>query len=203
MEITAIEPRRKRLSALFLDGEFAMNVDSETLALSGYKPGDEITDEQLRVLLQNSDQRRANEKALYLLEHRSHSKGELVEKLRRTVSPEAAQTAADRMEELGLIDDEEYARRYASELLNRKGYAASRAVYELTRRGIDKELAQELVEEAAPDPREKIRVILERKYPRFAEDEKIRRRAVAALQRMGYRFDDIRGAMSEDWDDFY
>lgn len=201
MEITAIEPRRKSFSALFLDGEYAVKIDTETLLKSGYRVGQDITDEQLYALIQSSEQRRANEKALYLLEHRSHSKQELVDKIRRTTSLEAAQAAADRMEDLGLIDDEDYAQRYASELLNRKGYAASRTVYELTQKGIDKELALELVEELAPDPQEKILGIVERKYPNCVQDEKIMRRAVAALQRLGYRYDDIRQALAEYADD--
>ena len=66
MQITAIEPRRKALSALFLDGEFAMNIDKETLLKSGYQLGMEISDEELYELKQASDLRRANEKALYL-----------------------------------------------------------------------------------------------------------------------------------------
>lgn len=197
MEITAMEPRRKSFTALFLDGEFAMNIDTETLLRSGWKVGQDITDEELYELLQASEQRRANEKALYLLEHRSHSKKELVEKIRRTTSAEAAQAAADKMEDLGLIDDEDYARRYAAELLHRKGYSASRTVYELTQKGIDKELAQELAEELAPDPQEKILAILERKYPACTDDEKVMRRAIAALQRLGYRYEDIRSAVAE------
>lgn len=196
MEITGIEPRRKSFSALFLDGEFAMNIDTETLLKSGWRVGQDITDEELYALLQASEQRRANEKALYLLEHRSHSKKELVDKIRRTTSAEAAQAAADRMEDLGLIDDADYARRYAGELLHRKGYSASRAVYELIQKGIDKELAQELVEELAPDPQEKILAIVERKYPVCIGDEKVMRRAVAALQRLGYRYEDIRSAIA-------
>ena len=197
MEITALEPRRKSFTALLLDGEFAMNIDTETLMKSGWRVGQSITDEELYELVQLSEQRRANEKALYLLEHRSHSKKELVEKIRRTTSAEAAQAAADKMEDLGLLDDEDYARRYASELLNRKGYSTSRTVYELLQKGIDKELAQELAEELAPDPQEKILAIVERKYPACVSDEKIMRRAVAALQRLGYRYEDIRGAIAE------
>jgi regulatory protein len=196
MEITAIEPRRKGFSALFLDGEHAVNIDTETLLKSGYRLGQEISDEELYQLIQSSEERRANEKALYLLEHRSHSKRELVEKIRRTSSPEAAQQAADRMEELGLIDDIAYARRYAGELFRRKKLSASRVVYELTQKGIDKELAQELAEELSPDPTEAILSIVERKYPTCLEDEKTMRRCVAALQRMGYRFDEIRSAIS-------
>ena len=198
MEITAIERRRKSFSALFLDGEFVMNIDTETLLKSGYRVGQAITDEQLHTLLLDSNARRANEKAVYLLEHRSHSKKELVEKISRTSSMEAAQAAADRMEELGLVNDEEYARRYAHELLERKGLAKSRAVFELTRKGIDRELAEELVEELAEeDPEEKIREIIQRKYLRCLSDEKGMRRTVQGLQRMGSRYEAIRSALRE------
>ena len=197
MQITAIEPRRKSLSALFLDGEFAMNIDSETLLKSGYKLGGDITDEELYELLQASDNRRANEKALYLLEHRNHSKKELVDKIRRTTSPQAAQAAAEHMQELGLVNDAVFAKDYAAELLGRKGFSASRAQHELLLKGIDKELAEEIIGELAPEPVEKIKEILARKYERVLGDEKGRRRAVNALQRLGYRYDDIRRALSD------
>ena len=102
MELTATEPRRKRLTQLFIDGEAAVKIDTETFLRSGLRPGDQITDETLRQLILASDARRANEKALYLLEHRDHSKKELADKIARTAaSREAAQSAAQRMEELG------------------------------------------------------------------------------------------------------
>ena len=47
------------------------------------------------------------------------------------------------------------------------------------------------------DEREQIAAIIERKYPHM-EDEKIRRRAAAALQRLGYSWDDIR-AVTDDF----
>ena len=60
MLITAIEKRRKMLSALFLDGEFAVNIDTETLLQFRYKIGMDITDEQLHELILASDARRAS-----------------------------------------------------------------------------------------------------------------------------------------------
>ena len=197
MQITAIEPRRKSLSALFLDGEFAMNIDTETLLKSGYRLGMEISDEELYELKQESETRRANEKALYLLEHRSHSKKELVDKIRRTTSGEAAQKAADRMEELGLVDDEAYARNYAAVLLGRKGFSASRAKYELQQKGIGKELAAQIVEELAPEPVEKLKELLVKKYGGCLGEAQGRRRAAAGMQRLGYRYEDIRKALQE------
>lgn len=197
MEITAMKPRRKRLTALYLDGEFAVNVDTETLELSGLRIGGQIGDEELHDLLQRSDRRRAKEKALYLLEHRAHSKKELTEKIARTASPEVAQEAAQKMEDLGLVDDEGYAREYADSLLNRKGFAVRRAQYELEQKGIDRDLAQEIIEELAPDPIEKITEILQRRYTDSLGDEKRIRRCTAALQRLGYRWEEIRSALKQ------
>ena len=198
MELTAAEPRRKRLTQLFIDGEAAVKIDTETFLRSGLRPGDQITDETLRQLILASDARRANEKALYLLEHRDHSKKELADKIARTAaSREAAEAAADRMEELGLLNDEEYARRYAQELFTRKRYGAMRVKQELRQKGIDPELIGELLAEYADEDAalENMQALLFKKYPGWQEDEKVRRRAFAALQRLGYAYTDIRRAM--------
>lgn len=196
MKLTAIEPRRHRLVQLYLDGEAAVKLDAATAQEARLRVGMELDDEELHELLQKSDAARAKEKALYLLEHRPHAKRELERKLSRTVGEEAAQAAADRMEELGLVDDADYAARLAQELA-RKGYAFSRTVQELVRRGVDRELAQEAAREASPDPEEAIRRLIQRKYERRLGDEKGRRQTAAALQRLGYRWEEIRSALRE------
>ena len=198
MELTAAEPRRHRLTQLYIDGEQAMKIDTETFLRSGLRPGDELTDEALHELVQASDAHRAKEKALYLLEHRAHSKKELTEKIARTTaSREAAQAAADRMEELGLLNDGEYARRYAQELFTRKRYGAMRVRQELRQKGIDPELVEELLAEYADENAAlmNMQALLLKKYPGWQEDGKVRRRAFAALQRLGYAYADIRRAM--------
>lgn len=197
MMLSAAEPRGKRLVALFIDGEKAVDIDAETYLKSGLKPGDDLTDESLHELIEASDVRRAEQKAMYLLGYRSHSKKELAQKLSRTVSREAAEKAAEKMTELGLVDDEEYARSLARGMFGRKGFAASRVRQELMRKGIGRELAERAAAEAEPEPGGAIKQIIERKYARCLDDEKGRRRTVAALQRMGYRWDDIRSALRE------
>lgn len=192
MEITALEPRRHRLVQLFLDGEPAVKLDEETAA--SLRPGQQLSDEELHELIARSDAARAKEKALYLLEHRPHSKRELEDKLARTVGREAAGQAAGRMEELGLIDDADYARRLSEELA-RKGFAAPRIRQELLRRGIGRELAAEEAERAAAAPEDALHSLIERRFARQLGEEKGRRRAVAALQRMGYRWEEIRSAL--------
>lgn len=205
MELTAAEPRRRGFVQLFLDGEAAVKLDAQVFLQSGLKPGDQVSDQELFELIQASDARRAQEKALYLLEYRNYSKRELTEKIARTAaSREAAQAAAGRMEELGLIDDRRFGEDYARELFSRKGYGARRAAQELRRKGLDQELVQELVEKyGSPEQSgENIRRVLEKKYPSWREDEKVRRRAFAALQRLGYSYQEVREAMGqgEDWE---
>ena len=202
MIITDIQPRRHRLSQLFIDGEAAVKVDTETWLRSGLCVGDEIDDERLHELLQASAAHRAHEKALYLLEHRAHSKKELADKIARAeFDREAAAAAADRMEELGLVDDEQYARRLAQELFTRKKFGTRRVKQELRQKGIAEEIVSLVLEEFSPEKDEtveKVREIVERKYPMAREDEKVRRRAIAALQRYGYSMDDIFSVLNED-----
>jgi len=202
MIITDVQPRRHRLSQLYIDGEAAVKVDTETWLRSGLMPGDEIDDERLHRLLQDSAAHRAHEKALYLLEHRAHSKKELERKIARAeFDKDAAKAAADRMEELGLIDDEQYARRLTQELFTRKKFGVRRVKQELREKGIADEIIALVLEEFSPEEEEtveKIRELIERKYPMAQEDEKVRRRAVAALQRYGYSLDDIFTVLREE-----
>lgn len=206
MELTAAEPRRKSLVQLYIDGEAAVKIDAEIFLRSKLKPGDELTDEELHELIQASDRRRAQEKALYLLEHRSHSKKELADKIARTAaSKEAAQAAAEHMEELGLIDDEAYARDLARYLFTRKRFGTMRVKQELKQKGIDSLLIDELIEEYGSESEalDNIGEILNRKYFGWQNDEKQKRRAFAALQRLGYSYGLIRQAMQADEDDDY
>ena len=201
MKITEIKPRRKGLSALYLDGEFAVSLDTKTLIENRFDVGREIDDDDLHEIIKLSNERRAKDKALWLISYRDHSKKELEQKISRTSDKDSAQKAVERMEELGLVNDERYARRYAEQLLNSKHMSKHRITFELIQKGIERETAEMIVEELESDPREHIRIVIEKKY-RNLSDEKQKRRAAAALQRLGYRWDDISYVLSEyDEDD--
>ena len=63
MQITAIEEKRKGLSAVYIDGEYAMKLDTFALAKSGVKVGSEIDDDRLHEIVIESNLSRAKEKA--------------------------------------------------------------------------------------------------------------------------------------------
>ncbi len=197
MIVSAIEERKKGMSAVFIDGEYAMMLDSFTLANEGIKIGSEIDDERLHELVKASNLSRAKEKALSLLGYRSRSRRELVERIAQLYGMEAAEAAADRMVELGLVDDEQFARDYAEQLFNKKLFGERRVVYELTQKGIDRELIDIIVEELAPNPEERIRYLLESKYRNKIGDANTRRKTANALASLGYSYCDINSVLSE------
>ena len=133
MKITEIRPRRKSLSALYIDGEYAVSLDTQTLLERRVDVGRELDDEELKELIDSSNERRAKEKALWLISYRSHSKKELRDKIRRTCDAESADKAVERMEELGLVNDEDFARSYAEKLIFSKRMSKRAAMTELRR----------------------------------------------------------------------
>ncbi len=206
MLITAAEERKKGMTALYIDGEYAVSVDTVTLAASGLKTGSEISDEELHELLEHSQIARAKEKALYLIEYRSRTRKEIYDKLLPLFGETAADCAIDRLEELGLIDDESFARDYAEQLITKKHFSRDRTVFELTKKGIDKELAEEitdqLIEEFELPPEEQIRVLLDTRFARKLSNEKDRAKTVNSLKMMGFRWSDIKDVMSEyEWEE--
>ena len=191
MKITDILPRRKGLSAVYIDGEYALSLDTQTLLEHRIDIGRELDDEELHDLIESSNERRAKEKALWLISYRSHSKKELRDKISRTCDRQSAEKAVERMEELGLVNDRDYAERCAQTLIFTKHMSKRGAAMELRRKGIESEIIDEVLGDIEVDEREQIQAVIERKYPKIG-DEKIRRRAVAALQRLGYGWDDIK-----------
>ena len=203
MTITDIKKGRKYLSAIYIDGELAVHLDTRVVLEENIRAGKEITDERLKELIEISNVRRAKEKALWLISYRDHSKKELVQKIAKAADKESAEIAVDRMEELGLVNDEKYARRYLDQLINIKHLSKNAAKYKLLEKGIDRNLIDEILCETETDPQEHIRAIIERKYLKSLSDEKGKRRCFAGLQRMGYSYSDINSVLQEYIEDEY
>lgn len=197
MQITDIRIRRKAMSAVYIDGEYAMELDTEFLEENDIHVGVSLTDEQLHRLIEGSGLKRAKSKALYLLSRRDHSRKELKDKIKRDYDDKSAELAVQRMEELGFINDEAFAEKYAHDLLFIKKYSVRRTRYELIQKGIDKELSEKIIEKLNPDERELITSLVNKKYLKKLSDEKGRRQTFNALQRLGYSFEDIRAVIGD------
>ena len=135
----------------------------------------------------------ARKRALSLVEKRDYSRKMLIDKLtEKGASDEDAADVADWLCSIGVIDDQRYAglvvRHYA-----RKGYGPRRIREELFRRGIDRELWADSLEEL-PDSDETITRLLSVKL-RGSTDRGDMERARNYLLRRGYSREEVRAAL--------
>ncbi len=184
---------------LHVDGRYLLTIHEEVWMKNGLKKGQQLTDELLDKLSEESQERFAKERAMRLLSARSYTGRQLFDKLTEEAEPEVAQQVVERMEQLGLVDDLDYARRYARDCTNLRQFGANRTRQELRRRGVDPEVIDQVLEEQEQNPVEAIIRWIERKYCRDLEDPtgKGKNRAVQGLLRRGYSYDEIFAAIRE------
>lgn len=195
MKITEVAVRRRRLYLMRLDNGAEHTVDRQTFDESPYRMGEEISEEGLSALLEKSQYNRARERALYLLGLRDYACVELEKKLYTEASPAIAAAVVTRLQEVGLLDDERYARRLAHHLAEYKKYPRRRIEQELRHRGIDAAMAADAVAALDGDDLQQALALLEKKYYNKLNTPEDRRRVIAALARRGFSYGAIRAAM--------
>ncbi len=104
----------------------------------------------------------------------------------RGCEPEATEAALDHLIEIGQLDDARFARRFAEDKRELRGWGSKRIAEALAARGAGSE---EIAEALAADPAEAqveraAAVLAERAMP--VDDEAARGRALAVLVRLGY-----------------
>lgn len=193
----SVKPGKGNKIHIFVDDEYTATVDSDYWYSEKYRNITEIDERELTELLGAVGFRRAYNKGLDFLSRRPYGTAELIKKLcEKGHEKEYALRAAERLTELGLLNDEEYARILSNDLFDRKGFSKKRVVQELVFRGIDREIAQNAAEALDNNAENRIILLVRKKYMNKISDEKGRRRTVDALIRLGYSYSDIRSALN-------
>lgn len=202
-QLTQISETKKGRYALFFDGEFAFSLDAGTFADAGLHQDDELEPWQIEDLRKKSDTRRALDKAMDLLALRDHAAGELYDKLCRKFDPHSAAAAVARAGELGLLNDEDFARRRAAELL-RKRKSRREILLDLNKKGIDRDIAAAAVEALGDEEEDpdlaSARALVQRQYAsKLAQGKEPQ--VAAALARRGFSHSVIRTVLGEARDE--
>ncbi|GAA4381498.1 regulatory protein RecX [Nocardioides caricicola] len=120
----------------------------------------------------------------------ARSRKELSDKLAKKLVPDDVATRLlDRFEEVGLVDDEAFARAWVQSRQPGKGLARRALAQELRRKGIDDEVARGVLDEVDPaDEEEAARALVRKKLRSLArvDDVTATRRLVGMLARKGY-----------------
>ncbi|MFL6033058.1 MAG: regulatory protein RecX [Rubrobacteraceae bacterium] len=187
-EITRVRERRGR-ARIFVDGEFWAEIDADVAVERGLREGAALGLEELEAARVAGERALAMNRALHFLGYRARSRSEVRERLRRYgYGEETVRAVIGRLEELGYLDDEEFARTVVREKARR--YGPRRVSADLRRSGVDTELAQGIVEEefAERSEVEAARSAAARRYNRGGSDAEARR-VYGFLVRRGYSAD--------------
>lgn len=197
MTITEIKRVRGSLYEVTLDGEETLSVDRRTFDEAGYGLHSVLSDTQWQALQEQSARNRAKDKALYWLSLRDRSRGELLRKLQEEFEEDIAVDMVDRLTELGFLDDEALAARWAADLSRRKCYSRRRVEQELVSRGFTRETARQAVLELETEDVAQALALLRKKYYNKMNTEDDRRKTMAALARYGFSADVICRAVQD------
>ncbi len=206
--LIATEKRKRHLTAIVLSEPFLCEdvlLDSEgSILLSTeyaeelfLKPQQSFSEEELTEICHESAYRRALSKAMWYLSRRDYCSGEIHKKLLSDYTDNVCDRVVARLQELGLINDVAYARRLAEHYICDKAVSPRQAVYHMVAKGVDINLAREVVLERDDDPREQLRLLVEKKYLKNLETEKGVAKTTAALLRKGYTYGDIKSVLAE------
>ena len=197
MLITGIIRQRGGMLSIRSQGEEVALLDPETFdRAADLALGCEISEERLEELAHESRYRVVRAKALGIVTRKEVCR----RGLKRTLADGGAdedicEAVADELTALGLIDDRRFADMMADELFRLKNYAERRVAYELTQKGVSRELAAEAAAANAPDPAEAIDLLLGGRLQRDTGTEAGLRRCINTLSRYGYDMSDIRAGL--------
>ncbi|WP_119068018.1 regulatory protein RecX [Rubrobacter indicoceani] len=188
-EITRLKEKAGRVR-VYADGEFYAEIDLAVAEESGLVEGFDISEKALREVCRAGEYALAMRRAFNLLSYRARSRGEIRDRLasKHDHKAEIIDSVLVRLEELGYLDDKEFARSVARQKAGK--YGPRRIAAELQRAGVSKETVGEVVEEefSGRDEFEEARKAVHSRYN--TEDvgggDALARKVYGFLARRGY-----------------
>ena len=200
--ITSIEPQKnnKNRYSVFIDGKYAFSLDDETLFKSKLKVGDEINEEAAQELICDAQYMACKDYGFKLVSKKLYTAHDFTYKLKMKGFDESvANKVCLRFSELGLINDEDFARAYISDAarLRQKGKRAISA--ELSMHGVDKAVIDGLLD-GFENP-EGLEKIISKKLKTKNPDRRQLSSVFSSCIRKGYGADEIKHALKKYTDE--
>ena len=185
---------------MYLEGGDLLRITESELLRFGLCIGLDIDDRTVVELQQSGARSETRVRAANMISSRPLSRRELIRKLGEKGAAESdAEAAADWLEEIGALNDADYAlmlvRHYGG-----MGYGEAKIRDELYRRGVPRELWEDALLRS-PDVQEAIARVIAQKTKGRALDEKGRKRLSDMLLRRGFAWRDVRAALAKIGED--
>ncbi|MBO5733437.1 MAG: RecX family transcriptional regulator, partial [Clostridia bacterium] len=201
MKITKIEEQKKnkRRLSVFIDGEFSFGADNFTILSQHLKEGDEITKEALSHIKNTAVFEDAKNYAARLISAKSYTVKAMKEKLKNHIGDEEiTEKTIDFLKEYKLLDDADFAHRYAHDLVYLKKFGIRQVKWKLKEKGIPDAIIDETIEELDFEytVSENLQSIMTKKLGKNYDIKNIAK-VKRYLASRGYSFDEINSAFSK------
>ncbi|KPK99417.1 MAG: hypothetical protein AMJ91_07865 [candidate division Zixibacteria bacterium SM23_73_3] len=198
--ITKIEQQKKnpRRRSVFIDGKFAFGVDEEVVSKLGLEKGEGLTESKIKEILIQKDENEAKQVALRFLSFRRRTEKEVKDKLKKKNFDERTiKSTIDKLKGYDLINDFEFATAWVKERLAHKPRGKKLLRQELWKKGIKKEIIDQVTEELCQNEEKSASELMEKIKKRYRnlEPQVARRRMLSLLLRRGFSYEASKTAM--------
>ncbi len=198
MNITDIKQQVKRQGrySLFVDGKYAFSLSEAALLDSKLSVGRELNEVELAKFKQLSDDDKLYNNALAYASLRPRSTWEMEQYMqRKKSSPDLARKTLSKLSNIGLLDEEAFARSWVASRRLLKPTSRRKLLQELRAKRVADDIAQKVLEEDGPDEHELLVELIarKRKQTRYQDDQKLMR----YLAGQGFGYGDIKDALDQ------
>ena len=207
-KITKLEVQKNNAhrANVYLDGEFALGVHQDLILEFGLHKGCTLSVEDQQKLEAADAVMKAKDVALEYLAHKQRTEQELRTRLAsESYLQSVIEAVVDRIDELGYLDDEQYAHDYVRGRFSNRRFGPFRIRQELRERGVDERFIDQALEELSQEAvRDAARYHAQKKWKQMPDSEsylKRKRKAKGYLRRRGFGFQLIRSVLDEVTDE--
>ena len=192
--------RREKRVNVFLDDSFAFSLEAEVVTKAALRVGQELTPRQEEELSGADRYQRCLNTAFHFLSYRPRSESEVRQRLlKHGYDAGSINKAINRLKELELVDDTEFARFWAE---NREQFSPrSRRLMklELQRKGLDRDIIEEVITGVNEDESAYRAAGKKARSLPLSDYQVFRQRLVAYLGRRGFGYDVVKRTIEKIW----
>jgi regulatory protein len=201
MKITSIKQQIKRNDrySVFVDGKYSFSLSESALLELRLASGQEVDEPQLAELKEASGNDKAYGNALRYVAIRPRSEWELRTYLRRKeVDDPVADTIIERLQQVGLQDDLQFAKSWVANRHLLKSTSKRKLQLELKQKRVPNAIIDTVLREDKVDERQSLQALVAKKQHRYPDKNKF----MQYLARQGFSYDDIKSVLDQPYDSY-
>jgi regulatory protein len=202
MTIDAIreQKRNKERVNIYAGNEFIGALNTETAVKYGLKVGAEIADGFFAEIVKADNEKYAFDKALQYIAYARRTEGEVKKHLAsKGIAEDAVENAIEKLKGYRYIDDAEYARQYAAEMMREKNMGLKALAFKLRQKGVSGyDIEDVLSEWGGEDEMQNALSLYQALSLKYAKDDegKRRQKIIRAMAAKGFEYETIQGILN-------